>query len=471
MARGRTISRCRRCRSRSARRDSSTRSTDGSSATARSCTPRTAARPGASARDDRERANDGNSENAMTWYRFGEWILRRRFIVLAVVGVLTAFFGYFAAQTQLVTSFGDLLPQNHPFIQIAHKYDQYFGSVNNVTIMIEAREGAIYDAKIIKKIVNMTNNMDLVYGIQHGSVRSIATASYFRPLAGGVILNTPVLPNGEIPRTAEDLAELESNVHKNPGVIFGRFVSLDDRAAIIEGSFLESRLDYTRIFDEVRRVVVIPERDATVHIYYGGPAVVFRRGFLYTPEFFCVFVATVLAVWVLLYLYFHDWRGALRPTISGVICAIWGLGFIRLLGFGLDPLVLVIPFLITARAVSHSVQMHDRYYEEFYRLRDKEKAILSSFSELFVPSLSGILTDAFGVLVILLVPVLFLQKLAITASFWIAAIIVSELLLNPIVYYYLAPPHIDVIEKREHGFFKRMRVSIAKPMLGRRGRG
>jgi hypothetical protein len=406
----------------------------------------------------------------MTWYRFGEWILRWRFMVLAVVGALTAFFGYFAAQTQLVTSFGDLLPQNHPFIQIAHKYDQYFGSVNNVTIMIEAREGTIYNPEIIKKIVRMTQNMDLVYGIQHGSVRSIATSSYFRPLAGGVILNTPVLPNGDIPKTPQDLAELESNVHKNPGVIFGQFVSLDDKAAVITGSFLESRLDYTRIFDEIRKIVVNPERDDTVHIYYGGQPILYGWVYHYTPEFLWIFVATVLAVWILLYLYFHDWRGALRPTISGVICAIWGLGFIRLLGFGLDPLVLVIPFLITARAVSHSVQMHDRYYEEFYRLRDKEKAILSSFAELFVPSLSGILADAFGVLVILLVPVLFLQKLAITASFWIAAIVVSELILNPIVYYYLDPPHINVIEKREAGFFKRMLKSIARPMLERPGR-
>ncbi len=301
-------------------------------------------------------------------------------------------------------------------------------------------------------------------------MRSIATASYFRPLAGGVILNTPVLPNGDIPQTAGELDELESNVHKNPGVIFGRFVSLDDQAAVIEGSFLETRLDYTRIFDEIRRIVVQPERDATVHIYYGGQPILYGWVYHYTPEFLWIFVATVLAVWILLYLYFHDWRGALRPTISGVICAIWGLGFIRLIGFGLDPLVLVIPFLITARAVSHSVQMHDRYYEEFYRLRDKEKAILSSFAELFVPSLSGILADAFGVLVILLVPVLFLQKLAITASFWIAAIIVSELMLNPIVYYYLDPPRIDVIERREHGFFKRMLESIAKPMLERPGR-
>ncbi len=406
----------------------------------------------------------------MTWYQFGEWILRRRFLVLGVVGVLTIFFGYFTLQTQLVTSFGELLPQDHPFIKIAHKYDQYFGSVNNVTIMIEAKEGTIYQTEIIKKIVDMTHNLDLVYGIQHGSIRSVTTASYFKPLAGGVILSTPILPNGEIPTTALELDELKNNVHKNPGVIFGQFVSFDDKAAVVVGSFLESRLDYQTIFKEIRRIVVDPARDSTVHIYIGGQPILYGWVYSYTNQFLWIFAATVLAVWLLLYLYFRDWRGALRPTISGVICAIWGLGFIRLLGFGLDPLVLVIPFLITARAVSHSVQMHDRYYEEYYRLRDKEKAILSSFSELFVPSLSGILTDAFGVLVILLVPVLFLQKLAITASFWIAAIIVSELILNPIVYYYLEPPRIDVIEKREHGIFKRLLQSIARPMLETGGR-
>src|SRR5271156_2724450 len=156
-----------------------------------------AAKRGASARVDRERAGRGTSENVMTSYRFGQWILRWRFVVLAVVGGLTAFFGYFAAQTQLVTSFGDLLPQNHPFIQIAHEYEQYFGATNNVTIMIEVKDGDIYQPGVVQKIVNMTRNMDLVYGIQHGSVRSLASASYFRPLAGGGILNSPILPNGQ----------------------------------------------------------------------------------------------------------------------------------------------------------------------------------------------------------------------------------------------------------------------------------
>jgi uncharacterized protein len=404
----------------------------------------------------------------MTWYRFGEWILRRRYLVLLWVGILTAFFGYFAARTELVTSFGDLLPQNHPFIKVAHQYDRYFGSVNNVSIMVEARGGTIFTPEILGKIVRMTTRLDMVYGIQHGSVRSIANASYFRPLAGGVILNTPVMRG--VPKTQQEADEIRSNVHKNPGVIFGRFVSIDDRAALIEASFLESRLEYRQIFDDIFRTVVRPERDRSVRIYVGGQPILYGWVYRYTPQVYKIFFVTVIAVWLLLYLYFHDWRGALRPTISGVICAIWGLGFIRLMGFALDPLVLVIPFLITARAVSHSVQMHDRYYEEYYRLRDKEKAILAAFSNLFIPSLSGILADAFGVLVILLVPVLFLQKLAIGASFWIAAIVVSELILNPIVYYYLEPPRIAVIEIRERGIFRRALEIIAGAMLARTGR-
>ena len=134
-----------------------------------------------------------------------------------MVGALTAFFGYFAAQTQLVTSFGDLLPQNHPFIQIAHKYDQYFGSVNNVTIMIEAKEGTIYNAKIIKKIVNMTQ--------QHGSrlrdPARIGALDRDRELFPPAGRRRDSQHSGAAQRRDSqdpaDLEELESNVHKNPG--------------------------------------------------------------------------------------------------------------------------------------------------------------------------------------------------------------------------------------------------------------
>src|SRR4029434_9826642 len=58
---------------------------------------------------------------------------------------------------------------------------------------------------------------------------------------------------------------------------------------------------------------------------------------------------------------------------------------------------------------------------------------------------------AVGVLVVMLVPIVMLRKLAVVASWWILAITVSEMLLNPIVYYYLRAPDPDIVLARERG--------------------
>ena len=52
---------------------------------------------------------------------------------------------------------------------------------------------------------------------------------------------------------------------------------------------------------------------------------------------------------------------------AAVMTSIWGLGILSLLGFNLDPLMLVIPFLISARAMSHGIQLVERFYQELAR--------------------------------------------------------------------------------------------------------
>ena len=215
--------------------------------------------------------------------------------------------------------------------------------------------------------------------------------------------------------------------------------------------------------------LTVPEQ--TAEVFIAGEPRLYGWIYNYADDVFWILVVTYLIEWVLRWLYFHDWRGSLRPTLTGVLAAIWGLGFIHLIGFALDPLMLVVPFLITARAVSHAIQMHDRYYEEFEKHDwDKRKAIVASFAELFVPTFSGIATDALGVLVILLVPVVMLQKLAITASWWILAITVSEMLLNPIVYFYLKAPEPELVILRETGGFRRLINRVTDWTLAPTGR-
>ena len=253
--------------------------------------------------------------------------------------------------------------------------------------------------------------------------------------------------------------------------LYGVLVSIDNRAALIRASFIEGIIDHRKLFDEVQNKIVKPFSDDNTEILVAGEPQLYGWVYQYAGQVYWILFATSVVAWVLLYLYFRDWKGALRPTISGLIAAIWGLGFIHLIGFSLDPLTLVIPFFITARAVSHSAQMHERYYEEYKASGwQKDEAIVRSFAALFVPTLSGILTDALGVLAILLVPIVLLQKLALTASFWIAAIVVSELFLNPVVYWYLSAPEREMVEQRQQGAFQRWMNAAASAIVSPSGR-
>jgi predicted RND superfamily exporter protein len=406
-------------------------------------------------------------------YWLGRKLIEHRGVVMAFVFVLTAFFGYHTYklyEAGFVTSFGDLLPQTHPFMKVHNEFAPTFGGANNVVIMLEVKEGNIFNPGTLKKIYEMTQELDKIYGVNHNQIESIGhrTTRYLQVAAGGLMNSQPVMLGP--PQNQEKADQIREIVHNSEN-IYGILVSLDDKAALLRANFIEGRLDYRLIFEEIQKKIVDPNLDDNTAIFVAGEPTLYGWVYRYAEEVKWIFLVTTILTWALLYMYFHDWRGALRPTITGVISGIWGLGFINLIGLPFDPLALVIPFFITARAVSHSVQMHDRYYEEYEKSGwRKEPAIVAAFAELFVPTLSGILTDAIGILAILLVPILMLQKLAISASFWILAITVSELLLNPIVYYYLAPPDKETVLNREKGWFRTLMFRCSDAILGRTGR-
>ncbi|MDX2166998.1 MAG: MMPL family transporter [Deltaproteobacteria bacterium] len=402
-------------------------------------------------------------------YWLGDKLIDYRHPVSIVVILVTALFAFWAFQLRLVTSFGDLLPQDHEYIKIHNRFSGTFGGANNIMIMIEVKDGTIFTPETLNKIWKMTEGLDKVYGVNHNQIDSIAhrTVRYLKVAAGGTMRAQPVM-TGEV-KTQEEANLIRRNVHNSEN-IYGLLVSLDDKAALIRANFIEGKLDYQRIFGEVNANVVDPFVDSNTKIFVAGEPRLYGWVYNYAGDVFFILVVTYCIEWVLRWMYFHDWRGALRPTITGLIAAFWGLGFIHLIGLALDPLMLVMPFLITARAVSHAIQMHDRYYEEFEKSGwHKRRAIVASFGELFVPMLSGISTDAFGVLVILLVPVIMLQKLAITASWWILAITISEVLLNPIVYYYLKAPEPELVLLRERGGFRKLINRFVQKLLTRTG--
>src|SRR4030095_4035285 len=106
-------------------------------------------------------------------YWLGDRLIDHRHPIMIVVLGVTAVFAYWAFQMKLETSFGDLLPQTHPFIQIHNKYAGTFGGANNVQLMVEAKDGNIFNVPTLACIYKITEAVDQVYGVNHNQIDSI----------------------------------------------------------------------------------------------------------------------------------------------------------------------------------------------------------------------------------------------------------------------------------------------------------
>jgi predicted RND superfamily exporter protein len=165
--------------------------------------------------------------------------------------------------------------------------------------------------------------------------------------------------------------------------------------------------------------------------------------FSYKQWIFYITALTVLSIVALLWFYFRTVQGVLIPLFSGTLSTVWALGFAGYLGFTIDLLMIVVFLLITARALSHSVQSMERYHEEYFRLGDKNAAILQSYLGLFSPALVSIAADGLAILSLAVAHIPLVQKLAVVSSFWIFTISVSVVTLHPIILSFLNPPRRD----------------------------
>ena len=103
---------------------------------------------------------------------------------------------------------------------------------------------------------------------------------------------------------------------------------------------------------------------------------------------------------IILYLSLGQRSSWWAPILTGSFSAIWGLGFVSLMGYNFDPVMLVIPFILTARDLSHGIQWQGRYYDELDRLDDKLLACATTTDVMLPPGLLSILADIAGIIFI-----------------------------------------------------------------------
>jgi len=383
--------------------------------------------------------------------RYLRFLLRHRAIILVVIGLITAFFGYRTAMLRIRTNFFELYPPRHEFIKTYRKFRDLFGTANLLTIVMEAKKGNIYNVEFFDKADKITRTLMDTKGVNPFQIMSIVHPSTKGFLVKGYWVDAVSIVLA-LPKNQADLDEIRLKVLKNPG-IRGFLVSEDEKSILILAGLWEEQLDFKDLWNRVQGIKAL--EDDNITIYASGFPLLYAWLHQYIPTIFFILFITFLCMAILLFFFFGDLKGVGVPLCSALVGAVWGLGMAEVVGLALDPLLLVVPVLLSARCLSHSVQVMERYYNDYRASQNKEESIVSAFRALTIPGTLGILADGFGILTIAVSGIPLMWKLAIYSSFWLISIMVAVFLVSPILLSFASPPHGRVRGFGSEAFYER----------------
>jgi predicted RND superfamily exporter protein len=366
-------------------------------------------------------------------------VFRARRLWLIVFALATLALGYSATLLRVDAGFNKTIPLHHPYMKVFTQYRGAFGGANRVIIALSRKHGDIFDAGFFDTLRRVTDDVFFIPGVDRATVSSLFTPNVrFIEVVEDGFAGGNVVPSG-FKGTPEELAKVRSNILKSGNV--GRLVGNDFQAALVRAELLEidpqtgSKLDYQAVARQLESIREKYESDTLdVHVIgfvkVVGDIADGARGVI-------AFFGIAFAVTALL---FYLYSASLRLTVLGLACAlvpvIWLLGILPLMGYGIDPMSILVPFLIFAIGVSHAVQMTNAWKLEILRGNDPPTAAQNAFLKLFVPGAVALLTNALGFIVMLHVGIDIVREFAVTASLGVILMILTNKVLLPVTLSY-----------------------------------
>ena len=400
----------------------------------------------------------------------------------AVFSVRPAILGVFAlgtlamlvmmAQLRVDAGFMKQLPLDHEYMQTFMEYERDFGGANRVMVALVAEDGEMFTPDFFEDIEAITDRVFFIPGVNRASVRSIFTPNVrFVEVVADGFAGGNVIP-ADFDPTEEMFERVRSNIVKSGEV--GRLVAEDFSGAMVWANLQEidpstgEQLDYQDVAAQLESIRQDFENDGhSVHIVgfakIVGDIADGARGVV------AYFGVAFLITAVLLLLYSGSVWLTVLPLICSVTAVIWQMGLLSLLGFGIDPMNILTPFLVFAIGVSHGVQMISGWNSEKLfggrsavgvaqsgadlnqiPIVSSLEASKSTFARLLAPGSIALISDTIGFLTILLINIRIIQELALTASIGVAVIIFTNLVLLPTLLSYVRLRNEESTRQRQY---------------------
>ena len=369
-------------------------------------------------------------------------IFGQRAWVIAVFLLMTVFLASQAIKVRPDASFEKMVPVKHPYIAAyLERKDELSGLGNAVRISIETTSGDIFTREYMDTLRLISDEVFFIPGVARSGVKSLWTPNvrWGEVTEEGFTGGTVVPPDYD--GSQDSLDQIRANIMKSGQV--GNLVANHFQSTIILAPILETNPEtgepvnfgaFSKVLEE--RVRDKYQNDQ-IRVHITGFAKVVGDLIEGAGEVAMFFLIAMAITLVLLFLYSRCLRSSITVLLCSVIAVVWQIGLLRVLGYGLDPYSMLIPFLVFAIGVSHGVQMINSILHGTASGKDADGAARFAFRSLYVPGLTALVSDGIGFATLMVIEIQVIHDLAIAASVGVLVVVLTNLVLLPVVMSYL----------------------------------
>jgi predicted RND superfamily exporter protein len=372
--------------------------------------------------------------------RVADILIGRRKILAVVFGIVTVLFAASATRVKLDPGFLKLIPIKHEYMRTMMDYMRDFSGANTLLVNLRWKgEGDIYNKEFMDALQGATDEVFYIPGVNRTKVSSLFTPStYYIEITEQGFNGEPVVP-AKYSGTPEELAQVRKNVALSGQI--GLIVANDLKGAIIRADLQDydpskgqegQRVDYWQVQQKLTEIREKFENQ-NIEVNIIGFARLLGDVIYGLLGVFIFFGVAFLITMALLYWYTRSVRLTVVALIVALLPVLWLIGTLPLIGFGIDPMSILVPFLIFSIGVSHAVQMTNAWRQEVVAGATAVEASRAAFCKLFIPGAVALLTNALGFAVIMFIDIPIVHELGITACLGVLLMIVTNKMILPII--------------------------------------
>jgi hydrophobe/amphiphile efflux-3 (HAE3) family protein len=373
------------------------------------------------------------------WQTFGTFILRNRFWLLILLGVITIYATYEATKVQMSYDFAKTVPADDPDYIEYIRFKETFGEDGSV-LAVGVKSEKLFEKDFFNDWISLTNKVKSIDGVENvlslGNLFSLQKNDSLKTISLQPVIKGPL-------KTQHEVDSIEALIAALP-FYEGLLYNPDSNVTLLAVTLNKKKLD------SKNRIALVQEIEAVCNDFGKAHQVEMHfSGLPYVRTIFSSKVANEIVIFTYLsifitalfiFLFFRFFSAVIFSLIVVVISVIFTSASLSLFGYKITILTGILPPLMVIIGIQNCIYLLNVYHQEFRTHGNKMLAIIRLISKNGLPLFLTNVTTAVGFCVFSFSGSAMLDQFSVISGINIMLVYIVSLVFIPIVYSYLPPP-------------------------------